>query len=135
MKKVAMVSSLLTIISIIIVTWSLLTAITMFVPGLIIPVSPQTQSASYDIAATLIKPFEAIDRLFPNPDNDQDGPFVLATLFLPLLAVIVSGSNYILEKKKGKVSRLVSVLFYTALALFLIPIILFIMTVFFDSFS
>lgn len=56
-----------------------------------------TLAFGIDSLAFLFSPFNSIDQLIPNLDNDPDGPIALGTIFLPVLAIIFNLTGKLLE--------------------------------------
>lgn len=90
MYKKNLLSNALISIAIIIVAWSLLGWVAIFMKGSEYGSSEFVSSVAY---------LDRVDRLLPNLDNDKDGPYVLATIVMPMFAVIMTGFNWWLSKK------------------------------------
>jgi hypothetical protein len=75
-------------IALLLFIWTAFNWITLSIPGLF---AGNSDPNSYPVG---IAPFVAIDQLFPNPDNDGDGPFVIGMLFLPITASIFAAIGY-----------------------------------------
>lgn len=99
--KAIIPSNVFSAIALILLLWTALNWLTMIFPAVFFP----NNTSDYPV---LFQPFVGIDQLFPNPDNDMDGPFVIGTVFLPLVAAVFALIGHFVtmrQKKEDKASK------------------------------
>lgn len=105
-------------IGLILIAWTVINWLSLYATS---------RSAAIDYPVSFL-PFVALDSLFPNPDNDRDGPFVLGLMLLPLVALIVGALGVYYDKIKtvtgGKSGMVFQVVLFVAVLTFVTAFIL-----------